>query len=110
VLTGRHGDPALGAKVEDEIFRVPGGVLDRMRDAVSASDHGVAETALAWLLAQPGVTSVIVGATAPSQATRNARMPAVPDALKTAFTETSEALKMLQGPIIDQYAKESRIH
>jgi len=119
----RHGDSELATAAENEIFKSPGGVLDAMRTICSKSSSSsssssstksdpstVAETSLAWLVAQPGVTSVIVGASNEVQARRNAQVPTAPAELVAAFTEATEPLKAIQGPIVDQYAKESRIH
>ena len=50
------------------------------------------------------------GAGTPEQAARNATPPTVPEAMLQKFTEATEALRKLQGPIIDQDARESRIH
>ena len=51
-----------------------------------------------------------IDTTAPFQATRNTQTPAVPIDLLGAVTEATETLKAVQGPIVDQYAHESRIH
>ncbi|SDH12164.1 aldo/keto reductase [Nonomuraea jiangxiensis] len=46
-------------------------VIDVMRAVAARHGIGVATVALAWVLAQPGVTSVIVGAKRPDQLTEN---------------------------------------
>ena len=106
----RHGDAELGAAAEAAIFQLPDGVLGRLRQLCAGAGCGVAETALAWLLSRGGVGVVLAGASTPAQAARNARLPAVPAELLRQVTEATEALKELQGPILDQYARESRIH
>ncbi|GLW05943.1 aldo/keto reductase [Microtetraspora sp. NBRC 13810] len=42
-------------------------IIDALRAVAARHDTGVARVALAWVLAQPGVTSVIVGARRPGQ-------------------------------------------
>lgn len=46
-------------------------IIDALRVVAARHDVGVARIALAWVLAQPGVTSVIVGARRESQLTDN---------------------------------------
>jgi aryl-alcohol dehydrogenase-like predicted oxidoreductase len=46
-------------------------VIDALRDVAVRLDATVAQTALAWVLAQPGVTSVIAGARRPEQLVSN---------------------------------------
>ncbi len=71
-----------GGKVEGEgrlnTFALPGmtsersyAVVDAMRPIAEAHGRPVAQVALAWLLAQPVVTSVIVGAKRPDQLADN---------------------------------------
>jgi aryl-alcohol dehydrogenase-like predicted oxidoreductase len=43
------------------------GLVDKMRTIAAAHDASVAQVALAWLLARPGVTTVLVGASKMSQ-------------------------------------------
>ena len=63
------------------------------------------EVALAWCLAQPGITSVIAGARNPEQIRENARAaerqlsPALLDRLRT----VTNPLKQILGPSIDQW-------
>jgi aryl-alcohol dehydrogenase-like predicted oxidoreductase len=47
-------------------------VLGRLEAFAESHDHTVGELALAWLAAQPGVGSVIAGATKPEQVEQNA--------------------------------------
>lgn len=51
--------------------------VDVMREIAGEKDASVAQVALAWLLHQPVVTSVIVGAKTPAQLTENLAAPAV---------------------------------
>jgi aryl-alcohol dehydrogenase-like predicted oxidoreductase len=47
-------------------------VLDRLRPMAAAHGRSLADLAIAWLLAQPQVASVIAGATRPEQVAANA--------------------------------------
>ena len=60
----RHREPGC----EDEVFRAIG----RIREICQEVRLPMAQVALAWLLAQEGVTSVIAGARNPDQARQNA--------------------------------------
>src|SRR5258708_26213484 len=48
-------------------------LLDRLRPIAAAHERTLADLAIAWLLAQPQVASVIAGATRPEQVAENAR-------------------------------------
>lgn len=50
-----------------------GRVVDGLRTIGQAMDASIADVAIAWLLAQPGVTSAIVGSANPERARVNAR-------------------------------------
>lgn len=60
----RHGEPGC----EAELFET----LRRIKTVSARIGHPMADVALAWLLAKPEVTSVIVGAREPEQVWRNA--------------------------------------
>lgn len=60
----RHGEPGC----EGETFAA----IDRLRQISSELDRSPSDVAMAWLLAQPGVSSVIVGIRSPEQAQQNA--------------------------------------
>ncbi len=76
LLTGkyRRGTPRPeGARLEDR--QIPGDVFDSLDELVRfAEERGYAllELAIAWLAAQPAVSSVITGATKPEQIRANA--------------------------------------
>ena len=75
----------------------------------------MAELATGWLLAQPGVDVVIVGASTAEQARRNAVVRAAAQsaeavAAATVATASLLAAVVAQGGWVDQYAKASRIH
>jgi aryl-alcohol dehydrogenase-like predicted oxidoreductase len=62
--TTRSESDALGSSLYDEAADRP--VVDRVAEV--AAEHGVprAQVALAWMLAKPGITSPIIGATKPN--------------------------------------------
>jgi aryl-alcohol dehydrogenase-like predicted oxidoreductase len=59
----KHGEPGA----EEEVMHV----LRELRQVAEDLDETMASVAMAWLLAQPGVTSAIVGARKPAQLKRN---------------------------------------
>jgi aryl-alcohol dehydrogenase-like predicted oxidoreductase len=63
---GPRGDQS--SMLNDDNFAV----LGRLEAFAESHDHTVGELALAWLAAQPGVGSVIAGATKPEQVEQNA--------------------------------------
>jgi aryl-alcohol dehydrogenase-like predicted oxidoreductase len=71
----------------------------------------MAHVALAWLLAQPGVTSVIAGARSPAQVRENARAGdrRLPDAVVKALSEATEELKEKFGANPALWQTESRM-
>mmetsp|Transcript_22277 Transcript_22277/g.41809 ORF Transcript_22277/g.41809 Transcript_22277/m.41809 type:complete len:380 (-) Transcript_22277:147-1286(-) len=79
--------------------------VERIRKIADASGHSMVELALAWPLAQAGVSCVIAGATKVQQVDSNAA------AAKTllsrnvikALSEATEELKRALGPNIDMY-------
>lgn len=58
----RHGSPGL----EGELFG-PNGALAALADVAEAAGCSMADLSTAWLLAQPGVSVVIVGASTAAQ-------------------------------------------
>ena len=98
----RHG----AAGYESETFAT----IARVREIAEKSGHSMADVSIAWLLAQPGVTSAIVGVRNPEQAQRNARAaelalsPEVIDEL----TAATEALKEEFGSNPDMWQAKSR--
>jgi len=99
----KHGE----AGMEAETFAA----LERVRDAARELGQPMGRVALAWLLAQPGVTSVIAGGRNPAQAAENAaagdlRLPAGVVAKLSAATE---ALKDKAGANCDLWRHETRM-
>jgi aryl-alcohol dehydrogenase-like predicted oxidoreductase len=73
-LTGkyRRGAPApksqRAGRIEQQYVNERGyGVIEALESVASAHSTTVAAVALAWLLAQPGVTAPIIGANTPAQ-------------------------------------------
>jgi len=59
---------------EESIFNDQNyGILEKLTAFAEARGHGILELAIAWLAGQPGVGSVLVGASTPAQLEQNAR-------------------------------------
>ena len=69
----------------------------------------MAAGAVAWLLAQPTVVSVIVGASSPDQVRRNAALVDLTPEQLAEMTAVTEALRITLGPNPDMWAKVSRV-
>ena len=96
---------------EREIFSLPRGVLARLRQVSADCELAVAEIALGWELSRPGVACVLVGASSPKQAKRNARLcKKLPEHVTKQVSTLGENLKLILGPTVDQYARASRVH
>ena len=91
-----------GSHYDDLVARLAlrpalGGALDRLADA---SGHAPSQLALAWLLAQPGVTAVVAGASSVAQVEELARAAELKltqadvDALSVAFARAGLLLKV----------------
>jgi myo-inositol catabolism protein IolS len=99
----RHGEPGFEAETFDAIRNVK-----RVCDEIGQS---MADVALAWLLHQPTVTSVLAGASRPDQIVQNARAAAIrlsSDVLKK-LDEATRAVKEKMGPNPDMWQSASRI-
>lgn len=85
LLTGKYqrGRPAPeGTRLAGDRFQhvatdAAFDVVERLSDLGEAHGHSLLELAIGWLLAQPVVPSVLVGATKPEQVTANAEAAAV---------------------------------
>ena len=79
LLSGKYGRGQTGEAGAGADFRLPAGgtwtradaCIDAMRRSPQAHGVSVAQIALAWLLQQPQVTSVIIGAKRPEQLADN---------------------------------------
>lgn len=97
----RHG----GGGCEQETFAA----IDSLKKASEAEGILMGEMALSWLLAQPQVVSVIVGASRPSQVTANAKLVAMSPALLSECSRATEVLKQALGDNPDMWAQTSRV-
>jgi len=99
----RHG----GTGCEELTFTT----IDRIRSIATRLGQPMADVALAWLLHQPGVTSVIFGARNPVQVLANVRAAHLRlDAATLAeLDRATTELKAAFGPEADLWAAQSRI-
>jgi aryl-alcohol dehydrogenase-like predicted oxidoreductase len=67
--TRGHTSPRFERLLADDVL----GVVGELRSFADARGRSVGDLALAWLLAQPGVCSVITGVTSPEQVTANVK-------------------------------------
>jgi aryl-alcohol dehydrogenase-like predicted oxidoreductase len=100
----RHGE----AGAEAEAFAA----VAQVRRIADELGHPMTEVALAWLLAQQGVTAVIAGGRNAEQARANARAGdlTLSQAGVEALARATEPLKRRLGPNADMWQSESRIH
>jgi myo-inositol catabolism protein IolS len=99
----RHGQ--LGH--EDEAFAA----IRNIQQICSELGHEMADVAIAWLLRQPAVASVLSGASRPEQITRNATAVATrlsPEAVQR-LDQATRPLKDAMGPNPDMWQAQSRI-
>jgi aryl-alcohol dehydrogenase-like predicted oxidoreductase len=71
---GRRNDPAFHP---DNLALIAAAAEQSLAPVARAHDASVAQVALAWLLAQPGLSAVVVGASSAEQARLNARAMAL---------------------------------
>jgi myo-inositol catabolism protein IolS len=97
----RHG----GTGAEEETARA----LSRIREICDDAGLEMAKVALAWLLAQPGVTTVIAGARSPEQIRANAEAAdlELPGDVERALTGATEELKVAFGTNADMWESEA---
>ena len=99
----RLGEPGC----ETQVFRA----LDEIRKICESINEPMADVAMAWLLAQPGVASVIVGSRNAQQAKQNAaaaelELPA--DAISS-LSAATEKIKEYLGTDCDPWQSDSRL-
>jgi len=93
----RHGGPGL----EKELFET----VDAVRAIAQDLGKPMANVALAWVLAKPGVTSVLTGARTPDQVAQNVQAVSLslsPEAIARLDAAT-DPLKQLLGPNADPW-------
>jgi len=98
----RHGE----AGCEVEAFAA----IARVRQISAALGQPMAQVALAWLLHQPGVTSVIAGARRPEQIRETAQAAELelPPGIVRALSDATAEVKRAVGPNPDMWQAESR--
>ncbi|QDU70738.1 aldo/keto reductase [Mucisphaera calidilacus] len=99
----RHSEPGC----ETEAFEAIAGV----RAVAERVGQSMADVSIAWLLAQPTVTSVLVGASMPEQVKRNAAAADVKLSQQDLdeLSSITESVKQILGPNMDVWQTESRI-
>ncbi|MBN1556304.1 MAG: aldo/keto reductase [Phycisphaerae bacterium] len=99
----RHGEPGC----EEEVFAA----LEKIRAVADGVSLEMTHVSLAWLLAQPGVTSVVVGGRNPDQARDNARAAEVTldAATAAALSEATDTVKQYLGKNADMWEHASRL-
>lgn len=98
----RHGESGC----EEDLFAA----LDRIRSICNEIGQPMANVALAWLLEQPGVTSVIAGARRPDQIRETAQavdLALSPDVVER-LARATETVKRAVGPNPDMWQAVSR--
>jgi myo-inositol catabolism protein IolS len=98
----RHG----GAGCETEVFAA----IERIRHICLEIGEPMARVAVAWLLHQPGVMSVIAGARTPDQIQQTAQAAdlELSPQIVSELAEASEEVKRILGPNPDMWQSESR--
>jgi len=99
----RHGEPGA----EAETFTA----IERISSIAEELGKPMAQVSLAWLLAQPGVTSVIAGARSPRQVRENAAagdLKLSGDVVRR-LSQTTDELKGIFGTNPDMWESESRM-
>ena len=99
----RHQEPGC----EKEVFAA----LARLRELAERLGEPMEKLALAWLLHQRGVASVIAGARDPEQVRANAAAAELrlPEEVLREMTEATDPVKQALGPNLDQWLTQSRI-
>jgi aryl-alcohol dehydrogenase-like predicted oxidoreductase len=94
----RHGEPGF----EQETFDA----IDTIRGVAQRLSVPMADLSLAWLLHQPFVTCVLVGASRPEQIARNVSAAALDlsDDVVAELSSATDMLKQQMGPSIDMWA------
>ena len=105
-FSGNREGTRHGGKGHEELTMK---TLSELSEAAREAGLSMADTAIAWLTAQPGISSVIVGGRKPEQITANVR--AVEVELEDAFLEKlnaiTEPLKKALGDNLDMWENEA---
>ena len=99
----RHSEPGA----EQETFET----IDRIRGICDDAGLQMSEVAIAWLLHQAGVTTVVAGARNPEQVRANVSASSLelPSDVLEALSEATDPLKQQLGPNADMWQSDSRI-
>ncbi|XP_067939018.1 aldo-keto reductase IolS-like [Watersipora subatra] len=97
----RHGQSGC----EKELFEAISGI----KALCETEKIKMSSTALAWLLRQPQVSSVVVGAASSDQILANTELPYISDDLDTRLKKISEPLKESLGSNCDFWGETSRV-
>ena len=99
----RHGEPG----VENETFEA----LGKIRKISQEAGLPMAQVAIAWLIHQEGVATVVAGARNPKQIRANVTAASLelPEDVVNALTQATEPLKGKLGPNPDMWESDSRI-
>lgn len=102
-VAAKHGEEGA----EAETFAA----IDRIRLIAKESGLEMADVSLAWLLAQPAVTSVLVGARNAEQSKQNilSARAAVSPAIIERLNAATDKLKQILGPSADMWQNPPRI-
>ncbi|XP_071803254.1 uncharacterized oxidoreductase YccK-like [Asterias amurensis] len=96
----RHGQ--IGA--ETETFKA----ISAIRELCSKEDIPMTSSALAWILAQEGIASVVVGCRTPQQLEDNCKLIKLSQTILKKLSDCTAALKETLGSNPDMWAKNSR--
>eukprot|EP01102_Stenamoeba_stenopodia_P020614 TRINITY_DN8108_c0_g1_i2.p1 TRINITY_DN8108_c0_g1~~TRINITY_DN8108_c0_g1_i2.p1 ORF type:complete len:339 (-),score=91.01 TRINITY_DN8108_c0_g1_i2:49-1065(-) len=96
----RHGQEGAEKETFDAIAKI--------REIASKAGVTMSQLALAWVLSNPAVVSVIIGASSPDQLKQNAQLIKVPASVLEECTKATEELKEKLGPNPDLWALTSR--
>jgi aryl-alcohol dehydrogenase-like predicted oxidoreductase len=98
----RHGEPGC----EQQTFAA----IDRLCEISAGLGRTPSDVAIAWLLAQPGVSSVLVGVRSPGQARANAATAdlQLDEATLAALNEAGEPVKQALGRNPDMWEGEQK--
>lgn len=102
-LQARHSEPGCEAETLE--------ALEKIRKICKSVGRPMGEVALAWLLAQPGVTSVVAGSRNARQSRANAKAAdlVLPSEVMAELTAAGEKVKEKIGNNIDPWQAQSRI-
>lgn len=96
----RHGEEGA----EKETFEA----INRLKAIADKAQVGLSQLALAWILSNPAVTSVIIGASTVEQIQANTQLVIVSKETLEECTRVTDELKLKLGPNPDMWAKTSR--